>query len=67
MNRPELTTDYATRPEPLFASLVEAAEVLRVSKRTVERMVADGTIPTRRLRRRRVISWRVLEGMAEAE
>ena len=63
----KLSADSADRQEPLLVSLVEAAKLLSVSKPTIERMIADGAIPTRRLRRRRVIPRKFLLEMAEVD
>lgn len=43
------------KQEPLVVSQDECAEQLRISRRTVERMVAEGQLPSLKLRRRRVI------------
>jgi excisionase family DNA binding protein len=61
----KLSADSADRHEPLLVSLVEAAKLLSVSKPTIERMIADGAIPTRRLRRRRMIPREYLEELAK--
>ncbi len=61
----KLPANSSDRHEPLLVSLVEAAKLLSVSKPTIERMIADGTIPTRRLRRRRMIPWEYLEELAK--
>lgn len=49
--------DTAARPDAWspWLSIDEAASYLRVSKRTVERLLADETIPSSRVDRRRIV------------
>jgi excisionase family DNA binding protein len=51
-----------TKPPPLYLTLDEAAELLRVSRNTVKRLIQAGTLPaTYPSPRRTLISRHVLE------
>lgn len=50
-----------TPPPRLALTIDEAAEALRVSTRTVERLIASGHLPSRKLGRRRVVPLAALE------
>lgn len=59
--------DSTNHSQPLLVSLRAAAQLLSVSRSTITRMVADGSIPTRRLRDRTLIPMQVLEQLAKVE
>ncbi|MBX6370112.1 MAG: helix-turn-helix domain-containing protein [Rhodospirillales bacterium] len=63
-----LTADGGERREPQrdWYSLAEAADYLRVSPRTVERLVATGQLPTSTVGRRRLAHRRDLAALAAA-
>jgi len=54
-------------PEPLLISRDAAAKLLGISRRTLERMIADGTVPSRVLRRRRLVPRAFLMAMVRGE
>lgn len=50
--------------EKLLYSIAESATILSVSEPTIHRRVADGTLPTIRIGRRRLVSRSTLEAIA---
>lgn len=52
---------------PLFLSRTETARLMGISLRTLEKLIAAGEIPSRRLRRRRLIPREFLEALAKGE
>lgn len=65
----ESVDDRSTSPgrdaERLTVSVREAASALGVSQRTIERLVADGTLPSVTLNRRRLIPRQALVDLIE--
>lgn len=60
---PETASDE--RPLPLLISRVEAARLMGISLRTLEKLIAAGEIPSRVLRRRRLIPREFLVTLAK--
>ena len=56
-----------TTKEPLFISCDETAKLMGISKRTLLRMIADGTVPSRTWRRRRVVPVSFLRALVQGE
>jgi excisionase family DNA binding protein len=50
---------------PLLISRLEAARLMGISLRTLEKMILSGDIPSRVLRRRRLIPRSFLEALAK--
>lgn len=46
-----------------MVSIAEAAEILRVSRRTIHRMIRDGQLYAPKVRRRRLISMTTIESI----
>lgn len=49
--------------EPSLLTISEAADKLRVSTRTIARLIADGQLDTFKIRRRRLISKAAIRGL----
>jgi excisionase family DNA binding protein len=54
-------------PEPLLHDVKETAVLLHVSARTVWRMIADGTLPIRKIRGRRLIPAEAINALAKGD
>jgi excisionase family DNA binding protein len=54
-------------PEALALSKLEAARMLGVSLRTVDRLIALKQLPVRRLGRRVLIPWHSLQGLLRTD
>lgn len=50
---------------PLFVSINQAAEILGVSRSTIDRRIADGTIPSRKLGARVLIAKSAIDAFAQ--
>lgn len=61
---PEVPANTVTGESPIFFSLKQTAQLLGVSVQTIRRLIADGAVPVRQLRRRRVIPAEFLRKLA---
>jgi len=52
---------------PLLVSRREAAYCLGICLKSVENLIADGTLPTVRIRRRRMVPYHALERLVRAK
>jgi excisionase family DNA binding protein len=53
--------------KPLVASVVEAAQYLGIAPKTVQRRIADGTLPSQKIGGRRIVSMAALEDLVNGE
>lgn len=60
-------TEAAPVPTTGFATKMEAAKFLRLSRSTITRMVKDGTLRSKKIVRCRRIPWSVLHEMAGSQ